>query len=487
MKTLTESNVLSKDYTGRYGLLSGFVIALLLPAGEARASLPAMSTADATSPPDIVEVDGPSHSTASEPGATALPRLPDPVPPLGLSTPQSGTEQRWLDTPAGPTDPTVHESPAQPTIATVSPSRVVNHATFKAIAPGPLPLAVPTAVPTRLGATPATKFFHSSNKSKLVNAAPLWQTFWTEQTDTGAPTTAGAATFPIMTPPSAQGADAIAEQPDSVGDPELGVIRLRDARQDPELGILRLRPVTPPQPRRPSLFLSTYVSASSSDNIFLIDDPNRGRLGDQFIRPGISLIAFPSLGPSTNLIASVEANAVRYQEFSNANYDELRLRVGVRHSFSRRMYAQLGWSHQFLFREGFRDRFFDNQGIELFVGRRDSLGPDLTLDTYYQSQIFFSDPAEFSDFVQSVGTYLNYRLNPQLDAGIGYQLTISDFTQASRHETYQRVTGQLRYSFSPAVRMSLFGGFSNGRSSAPNISFDDSFFGISVDATIELF
>lgn len=271
-------------------------------------------------------------------------------------------------------------------------------------------------------------------------------------------------------------------------DDELGVIQLRNPLQDPELGIIELRQLAPPTRRRsPVVYLSSFVTASSSDNIFLVEDPVQGRFGDNFIRPGISLTAFPSLGPDTNLLLVARTTFLRYQEQSNSSYDELRFQAGVRHRFSERVYGQFSLSQQLLYDEGFTDQFFTNTGLELTIGRRDRLTPQLTLDSYYQGQIFFSDPERFSNVLNSVGGYLGYQIAPRWDAGIGYRLTISDFTQQSRHETYQRLTGQLRYSITPGVRMSLFGGLSTGRSSESRITFDDTFFGISFDATVSIF
>ena len=345
----------------------------------------------------------------------------------------------------------------------------------------------------------ADDFKPDLDKSQLANAYPNIYAFMTQQPEFAAapPPPLGLGQINDRTPEPPE----IAQEPPQAGDPELGVVRLRDPRQDPELGIirlrnslqdpelgiLRLRPVAVDPPPRPSVFLSGYVTASSSDNVFLVDDPVRGRLGDTFIRPGLSLIAFPSIGPNTNLLASVESNFLRYQDFSESSYDELRFRAGIRHSFSNRVYGQLSWSSQLLFDEGFDDQFFTNHGIELFLGRRDPLLPGLTLDSYYQGQLHFSNPSKFSNIVQTLGISLDYRFNPQWATQVGYQITVSDFTQTSRHETYQRVTGQLRYSLSPAVRMSIFGGISYGRSSRDTISFDNSFFGISLDATIEIF
>lgn len=274
---------------------------------------------------------------------------------------------------------------------------------------------------------------------------------------------------------------------DTRRDPELGVIQLRNPLQDDELGILELRQISPPTRPRPFFFVSTYVTASSSDNVFLVQDPVQGRFGDNFIRPGISLTAFPSVGPDTNLLFSAATNLLRYEEQSNSSYDEIRFRVGVRHRFSNRAYGQLSLSHQLLFDEGYQDQFFTNSGIELTLGRRDRLTSKLTLDSFYQGQIFFSDPKEFSNILNSVGAYLGYRISPQWDTGVGYRFTLSEFTQQSRSEAYQRITGQLRYSITPSVRVSLFGGLSYGRSSESRITFDDTFFGISFDATLSIF
>ncbi len=270
-------------------------------------------------------------------------------------------------------------------------------------------------------------------------------------------------------------------------DDELGVIQLRSPLQDPELGILELRQIAPPRPRSPIAYFSSFIAASSSDNIFLVEDPVQGRFGDNFIRPGISILAFPALGPDTGLLLSARTTLLRYEEQADSSYDELRFQVGVRQRLSRNAYARLSLSHQLLYEAGFTEQFFTNTGIEWTLGRRDRLTPQLTLDSYYQGQLFFSDPERFSNILNSVGASLNYQINPQWDTGLGYRLTISDFTQQSRHETYQRLTGQLRYAITPAVRMSLFGGLSYGRSSESRITFDDTFFGLSINATVPIF
>jgi hypothetical protein len=270
-------------------------------------------------------------------------------------------------------------------------------------------------------------------------------------------------------------------------DDELGVLQLRSPLQDPELGILELIQIAPPAPRSPVAYFSSFVAASSSDNIFLFEDPVQGRFGDQLIRPGISLLAFPALGPDTGLLLSARTTLFRYQEQSASNYDEVRFQAGIRQRLSANAYGELSLSHQLLYEAGFTEQFFTNTGIDLTVGRRDRLTPQLTLDSYYQGQLFFSDPERFSNVLNSVGAALSYQINSQWETSLGYRLTISDFTQQSRHETYQRLTGQLRYAITPAVRMSLFGGLSYGRSSESRVTFDDTFFGLSINATVPIF
>ena len=270
-------------------------------------------------------------------------------------------------------------------------------------------------------------------------------------------------------------------------DPELGIIELRNPLSDPELGIIQVNPAQPLPARRPFIYVSAYVTASSSDNVFLTVDPVQGRVGDNFVRPGINIVAFPMIGDRTNLLASVEANFLRYQEQSSSSYDELRVRGGIRHSFSDRVYGQVSVTNQRLFNEGLTDLCFNSNAVELLIGRHDLLTPQLILDTFYQGQLAFTDPDEFSNVLNSAGATLAYRFHPQWETGISYRFTVVDYTQQARYESYQRLIGQLRYSLTPSTRITLFGGVSTGRSSEANISFDDTFLGLSFDTTLEIF
>ena len=87
-----------------------------------------------------------------------------------------------------------------------------------------------------------------------------------------------------------------------IGDPELGIIRVRTPSEDPELGILRIQeqpivPATPPQTQPKIGFLTARLSVASSDNILLAVNDVGGLTGDEFFRPGVALAFYPPVGP----------------------------------------------------------------------------------------------------------------------------------------------------------------------------------------------
>ncbi|MBD0333962.1 MAG: hypothetical protein ICV62_00595 [Cyanobacteria bacterium Co-bin13] len=275
-------------------------------------------------------------------------------------------------------------------------------------------------------------------------------------------------------------------------DPELGIIRIRTAIEDPELGIIRIReqpliPEVAAQQSAPIAYLTGRISLLDSDNIFLALDQVQGLVGDQLIRPGVSLGLYPALGRETYLLAVADINFQRYFNVGTANYDEVRLRLGIRQGLTPRSYAQLSWSHQGLFRPGIQDRFFANDSFELLLARRDPLTSDIAINTYYQLQLNLSNPQSFDRLIQFAGIYASYQITPQLQAGLNYQLTLADYTAFERFDTYQQIIGQMIYQITPEVRVSLFGGFSFGRSSLPNVRFEDAILGINLEGTVPLF
>jgi hypothetical protein len=292
-------------------------------------------------------------------------------------------------------------------------------------------------------------------------------------------------------------------QNESIGDPELGIIRVRNPGEDPELGILRIQeqPVVPETPSQttPRIgFFTARLAAASSDNILLAVNDVGGLTGDEFLRPGVSLAFYPPLGPQTFLIGNIDMGLQRYTTESDFNYDDLRFRIGVRQGLFPRTYGQLMFTYQQLFRPGPpRFRFFENAAFSFTLGRRDPLTDQLTLNSYYQIQLndtesrpALGSPTDFDRFdriTQYLGGSLNYTINPKWRTGISYQVTFSDYTGQERYDTFHQLIGQLTYRITPDVRMSVYGGWSFGRSSEPRIRFDDTLFGITVDATVTLF
>ncbi|NEQ33108.1 MAG: hypothetical protein F6K04_19270, partial [Leptolyngbya sp. SIO4C5] len=133
------------------------------------------------------------------------------------------------------------------------------------------------------------------------------------------------------------------------------------------------------------------------------------------------------------------------------------------------------------------DQFFNSHSLDLALWRSDQLSSKLSLNSYYQARFSFSDPDEFSRITQFVGAALFYQINPQLQAGLNYQLTLSDFIQRVRFDTYHQLTAQAVYSLSPSTRLRLFGGFSFGESSDSAVNFNDTLFGVTFDVDLPLF
>ena len=252
---------------------------------------------------------------------------------------------------------------------------------------------------------------------------------------------------------------------------------------DPELGILRLKEQPLPIQRQPVVYLLGRVDFLSSDNIFLETDP----VNDQFVRTGLSLVAVPSLGPQTSLLAAVGGVLLRYRRFTDAGYNDLKFQVGVSQRLFPQTYGQLSWSNQQLFEAGGGERFFNDHSVQLGLGRRDRLHSRLMLDTFYQLRFSFSDPNDFSRFIQTLGISLSHDIAPELRIALNYQLTLADFTQQARYDTFNQLFGEITFNLTSESRFNLFGGFSFGDSSGDTVDFDDTILGLSLDIDLPLF
>ncbi|MBD2258814.1 hypothetical protein [Pseudanabaena sp. FACHB-2040] len=393
-----------------------------------------------------------------------------------------------------------------------APTDEADQADFKAAEPEPtlpelsLPEADLTSVSTSAadldGVSPDYELWLSSPQPQLAETGPLETRtksfeFSFAQPDTPlksdlfSPETVARTAATIAQSAPADSASEDEAELEGV-DPELGIIRIRTAVEDPELGIIRLReqpfiPEVATQQPAPIAYLTGRVSLLNSGNIFLALDQMQELVGDQLIRPGISLGLYPALGRETYLLAVADVNFQRYFNVGSANYDEVRLRLGIRQGLTPRSYGQLSWSHQGLFRPGIQDRFFANDSFELLLARRDPLTPEIAVNTYYQLQLNLSNPQSFDRLIQFAGIYASYQITPELQVGLNYQLTLADYTAFERFDTYQQIIGQMVYQITPEVRVSLFGGFSFGRSSLPSVRFEDAILGINFEGTVPLF
>jgi hypothetical protein len=273
-------------------------------------------------------------------------------------------------------------------------------------------------------------------------------------------------------------------------DPELGNLRLqeslerREPQLDPELGTLRIQQ-QPVQASRsqPTVYLQGRVDFFQSDNIFSSLDP----IDDSLIRTGLSLWAAPAIGPKTYLIGSISGNLIRYTNLDDFDYNEVRVGASIYQQLTPRMYGEVGFSNQQLFTAGEGDRFLNDNSVRLGLGRRDSLGRAVTLDSFYQLRYSFADPSDRSRVINTLGTSLNYNPTSNLQTGLDYQYALSSFTEQGREDNYHQLLARLSYDLSRNSRITVFGGFSFGNSSSRNVDFDSSILGVSLSVNLPLF
>ncbi|AOX03824.1 hypothetical protein BJP34_34245 [Moorena producens PAL-8-15-08-1] len=253
---------------------------------------------------------------------------------------------------------------------------------------------------------------------------------------------------------------------------------------DPELGVLRLRiQEKPPTPRKPTVYLQGRVSYFRSDNIFAGVDP----VDDGLLRPGVTLLAVPSLGPDTKLITSVSGNLVRYGDRSQLDYNQLKVKLGVRQQLLKRTYGELGWSNQQLFKQEGGDRFAHYNSLYLRLSRRDWLVKNLALDTSYKLTLRFADPDTRSKISNVFRASLAYYPYPRFKAALNYQLALSDYTERERYDDYHQLIGRVSYKISSNSQIYLYGGQSFGSSSNSRINFDGTVFGTGMSFNLPLF
>ena len=252
-----------------------------------------------------------------------------------------------------------------------------------------------------------------------------------------------------------------------VGDPELGTLRVQEQKlQSP--------------PYKPVAHLLGQVGYFQSNNIFSGVDP----VDDGLFSTGLTLYAAPKLGKKTSLVTAIDGRLIRYVDHTNANYNLLRLRAGLRHQLTPEMYGEFGWNNLKLFGAKTGDRFLDENALRLAVQRQDKITNKLWLNSLYEFQLGFADPDNRSRVINSLSTDLVYYVHPKLQLGVGYQFALSDFTRRDRTDNFHLIQGGLTYVTSSDSQINFQGGVSFGGSDDPNIDFDNLF--LSISYTIDL-
>lgn len=284
------------------------------------------------------------------------------------------------------------------------------------------------------------------------------------------------------------------EAPQLATDPELGNLRVRELEVQPprsngdlELGTLRVRErelQSPLQVQPPRLHSTAHllarVSYFQTNNVFSGVDPVDGGL----FSSGLTLWASPALGSKTNLVAVIDGNIIGYVDQSQFDYNQLTFRAGIRQRLTPRMYGEIGWNNQQLFRAEQGDRFLNENAIRLALYRQDRLTNKLALSTLYEFRLSNANPDDRSRIINSLSLSLSYYIQRNLQVGLDYQFGLSDFTQRQREDQYHRLLGRLTYAVSRDRQINVQAGLSLGGSSDPNIDFNNFFF--SVTYTLEL-
>lgn len=261
---------------------------------------------------------------------------------------------------------------------------------------------------------------------------------------------------------------------------------------DPELGCLRIQNLPFPTQPQPILYLTPRVDFFRSNNLLLGVDPINAGL----IRPSLTLLAIPRLGPNTYLLASVDGAFNRYFEVPQFSYDELRIRAGILQQLSPTMTAEVGWTNQQLFIAnneipGFPSgtRFLNDQAVRFELSRRDQLNDRLFLNSIYQFRVSFSEPEDRSRILNVAFLSLNYDLNPNrtVQLGVDYQFSAANYTIVKRTDIYQQLLGRVTFNAFRNSQLSVYGGISFGDSTERGIDFNSYVLGVSMSVNWVLF
>lgn len=241
---------------------------------------------------------------------------------------------------------------------------------------------------------------------------------------------------------------------------------------DPDLGRLRLRlQRVPPQERQPVLYFVPTLNFSRSNNLFYGINPVK----DSMFAPGLLFWSSPKIGARTWLSLSLDGNLARHLKESQFDYNLVRFRTGVRQQLNSRMFGEVGWYNQQLFRTN-GDRFLKEDFFYLWLSRRDFLTPKLELFSYYNGAFDLADPKNLSRITHFLTVSLGYYVRPTFQVGFEYQFYLSDYTNVPRLDYFHRFFGRITYNFNRYHNLIFRVGFSKGDSSEDYLNYNDFLF-----------
>lgn len=259
--------------------------------------------------------------------------------------------------------------------------------------------------------------------------------------------------------------------------------------QEVESEVGTIKPLTPPTKRppqrpQPTAQLLLRSSVFTSSNISALRDFNPS---DTVFVNGATLLLTPKLGDSTRLIASAGGGFVRFANRGDSNYNQVAFNVAIQQRLAAGTCGQIGWVQDNLYRADEGDRLLHDNAVQFIVGRQDTLGRSVRLDTTYELRAGFSNPSDQSRLDHNLGVRLRYDISPQLQAALDYRLTFRDYTQVDRFDTEHQISALAIYNLSPDVFISGNVSYLFGRSSAPNSNPNNLSIGISLGVNVPLF
>lgn len=278
--------------------------------------------------------------------------------------------------------------------------------------------------------------------------------------------------------------------PGSPSDPNIPFAPLVPSGCDPELGCLRLQSPVITSTSAPVMYLLPRLDIFRSNNILSGLNP----VQDGLIRPALSLLILPALGSSTYLNASAEGALNQYFSLTQFDYSEVKFKAGIFQRLSPSMSAEIGWTNQQFFISGNQifglsagTRFLNDHSIRFELSRQDQLAKNLSLNSFYQFRISFTEPRDLSRIINVLFLSLNYRLNSRVQLGLDYQFASANFTVQPRTDLHHQVLGRISYSAFRTAQLSLYGGISTGTSTESAINFNSVLLGISVSLNLVIF